>query len=205
MSIPPGQPDGFQPAGSPAYGSQVQGSAPYQQPPPPQSTSGLAVVGLVLAFLLAPIGFVLSLIAFFTTGRGKKKGRGLAAAGLVLSLVVMGVSGVLYTTVFQNVKTLADPGCTKGKAVLLDNADLGGSTDTSLMKTKLDTLISGLDQAAASARDDDVREAMSALRDDYRQLLQGLRTGQLTTELTTKVAADAKRVDDLCTLGGSED
>jgi hypothetical protein len=148
---------------------------------------------------------VLSLIAFFTTGKGRKKGRGLAVAGLVLSLMIMGAGGVLFATVFQNAKTLADPGCTQGKTVLLDNADLGGSDDTTLMKAKLDTLISGLDDAAASARDDGVREAMGALRDDYRQLLQGLRTGQMPAGLTTKVAADAKRVDDLCTLGGSED
>ena len=39
-----------------------QGFAP---PPPQQGTSGLAIAGLILAFLAAPIGFILSLTAAF--------------------------------------------------------------------------------------------------------------------------------------------
>ena len=205
MSIPPGQSGGgYQPADHPAPGQYAGGPTPYQ-PSAPQGTSGLAIAGLVLAFLFAPIGFVLSLIAFFTTGGGKKKGRGLAAGGLVISLVSMGIAGVLYTTVFKNAKTLVDPGCTQGKEVILANADLGGAGDPTATKTKLETLISGLDKAAASARDDEVKAAMSALRDDYRQLLQGLETGQMSSGLIAKVTTDGNKIDELCTIGGAQE
>ena len=62
-------------------------------PPPvvsmPATMSGLAIAGLVCAFLCAPLGFILSLIALSQISRslGGLRGRGLAIAGIVISLL----------------------------------------------------------------------------------------------------------------------
>ncbi|GEM_PF-825733 len=49
---------------------------------PPLSTA--AVIGFVLAFLLAPVGLAISLFALGRTGAGAQRGRGLAVAGTVI-------------------------------------------------------------------------------------------------------------------------
>src|SRR5690348_14271082 len=90
----------------------------YGTPQRPQGTSGLAVTGLILAFLAAPLGFLLSLIAVFTTGQPpKKKGRGLAIAGLIVSVLIIG--GTTTAIVALSKSTLADPGCSAGKDAVI--------------------------------------------------------------------------------------
>lgn len=67
-------------------------SAPHPPASPPQysapdasgSTSGLAVVGLILAFLVPIVGLVLSLVALGRTGERKAGGRPLAVIGTIV-------------------------------------------------------------------------------------------------------------------------
>lgn len=198
----PGGPAAYQQPGGPVPYQAPGGPVPYQPPPPPQGTSGLAIAGLILAFLFAPIGFLLSLIALFTTGKGRKQGKGLAVAGLIVSMLAMGIVGVLVATVLKNVATVADPGCTQGKDVILTNADLGGGTDPDVTTTKLQALITGLDKAATAAKHDEVRTAMKDLANDYRELLKSVSTGDVPDALSAKVDQDANRIDELCTIGG---
>lgn len=167
-----------------------QGFPPPQ--PAQQGTSGLAVAGLILAFLLAPIGFILSLIAIFKTGAGKAKGRGLAIAGVIVSVVVIGGSTALVLAAANS--TVADPGCTAGKEAILNSAN---NADPS----NLQTVIDELNAAAAKAKHDDVRDAMKAIADDYTQVQNGTKTGQMPAGILDKVKADAQKVDDLCTIG----
>ena len=90
-----------------------------QMPPPPPSAmgepmpptygaseqrgwSGLAIVGFILACLgcTAPIGLILGIVALFTTGAGRKKGKVLAILAIPASLVTGGCLGVIgYGTV----------------------------------------------------------------------------------------------------------
>lgn len=230
MSIPPGppqqpsgdyaspgesQPGGYpsgggQPGGYPPSGYQAPGypsGTPYQ-PAPPRATSGLAIAGLVLAFLFFPLGLLLSLIALFTTGKGGKKGRGLAVAGLIISLLATGgvvTAVVLVKDNVKNISTIADPGCIAGKDIILKNADLGGGSDPTVIKAKLQALVTGLDAAARASRNDDVRTAMTALSNDYRQLLTAMDGGQnAPPDIEAKATNDANRIDELCTLGGAE-
>ena len=72
-----------------------------QSPPPQQAagTSGLAVAGLVLAFVFAPVGLVLSLIALGQTGPGKRGGRGLAIAGSIISALSMALGIALIAAI----------------------------------------------------------------------------------------------------------
>jgi len=94
------------------------------QPPPSRGTSVLAIVGFILAFCGGPLGFILSLVAIFQTGRDKKKGRGLAVAGVVISLVLMAGSTAAYIALSNS--TVLDPGCTDGKAAILASDPTGG-------------------------------------------------------------------------------
>jgi hypothetical protein len=160
--------------------------------PPQRGTSGLAIAGLILAFLMAPIGFILSLIAVFKTGKGRSKGRGLAIAGLVVSTLI--IAGVTTVVVLAANSTVADPGCIDGKAAIIANA---GNVDPDALKSTA----AALNAAAAKAEHDNVRAALTALATDYTQLLDAMKTGNIPAGLQDKVTADANTIDSLCTIG----
>lgn len=166
----------------------------YPAPPAPQQgTSGLAIAGLILAFLAAPIGFILSLIAVFKTGAGRRKGRGLAIAGIIVSVLIM-AGAVTAGFLFAN-STVADPGCVTGKAAVIDNAKTPGPKS-------LQATIDGLNAATAKAKHDDVRAATKALAEDYTQMLKATQTGKVPPGIQDKVAADGATFDSLCSIGG---
>jgi phosphotransferase system glucose/maltose/N-acetylglucosamine-specific IIC component len=170
---PPGQP-GYPPA-----------------PPQQRGFSGLAITGFILAFLIAPLGFILSLIAVFTTGAAKARGRGLAIAGVIISLIVMiGVGSLIYAV---SKSTVADPGCVAGKEAILK----GPSQPD---QAQLQSMIDDLNAAAGKAKHDNVRDAMKALANDYTSLLNGIKSGKVPAGIVDKVTADGQKIDDLCTI-----
>lgn len=164
----------------------------YPAPPPQQGTSGLAIAGLILAFLAAPIGFILSLIAVFKTGAGRSKGRGLAIAGIIVSVLIM--AGAATAGYLLANSTVADPGCVSGKAAVIDNANKPGAKS-------LQATIDGLNAAAAKAKHDNVRAATTALAEDYSQLLKATQTGKMPAGIKDKIAADGATFDSLCSIG----
>lgn len=72
------------PAAYPTYAP--YGPAGYAMPPAQRPTPVLAIVGLVLSILLAPIGLVVSIVAR-VQGRRTGVGRGMATAGIVIACV----------------------------------------------------------------------------------------------------------------------
>lgn len=64
-----------------------------------RSTSPLAIVGLVLAFLLPLVGAIISLVALGQTDAGKRGGRGLAIAGAIIGflLTIVGIVVAVFT------------------------------------------------------------------------------------------------------------
>lgn len=172
---------------------QDQQAYPAPPPPPEPGLSGLAIAGFILAFLVAPIGFILSLIAVFKTGAGRRKGRGLAIAGVIISVLIM--AGAVTAGVIAANSTVADPGCTAGKAAIIDNS---ATTDAKSVQATID----GLTAAVAKAKHDDVRAAVQAMADDYTQLLKAIQTGKVPAGIQQKVAADGATFDSLCTIGG---
>jgi len=159
--------------------------------PPQRGFSGLAITGFILAFLIAPLGFLLSLIAVFTTGAAKARGRGLAIAGVIVSLVVMVGVGSLIFAVSRS--TVADPGCVAGKEAILNGPKAPD-------QAQLQTMIDDLNKAAAKAKHDNVRDAMKALADDYTTLLNGIKSGNPPADIINKIGADGQKIDDLCTI-----
>ncbi len=190
-------------------GSPPPPSGDYYPPPgsfppaaPPQTRNGLAIAGFVLAFLVAPIGLVLCVIALILAGRNRQKGRVLAGFGIVISLAIMAIGITAAVLLGRNITTVADPGCVQGKSAIL--AVTSPSSDPATLKTQLQTVIDKLGTAASHAKHDTVRSAMSSMRDDYLAVQKALDTGVPPgAALAGKIATDAKAIDDLCTIGGS--
>ncbi|MFF5077693.1 hypothetical protein ACFY36_11615 [Actinoplanes sp. NPDC000266] len=160
---------------------------------PPRGFSGLAIAGVILAVFVPFVGFVLSLIAVFQTGAAKKRGRGLAVTGVVLSVVVMASAGALIYSLSKS--TVIDPGCTAGKAAIF-------KLDANATPATLDTAIAELNAAAAKADNDDVRNAMKTLADDYAKLMADAKAGKAPDNAAVqRITADAQAIDDLCTIG----
>ncbi|TCK22832.1 DUF4333 domain-containing protein [Pseudonocardia endophytica] len=71
---------------------------PYPPVPPPRRTNVLAIVSLVLAFLLAPIGLILGIVALVQIRKRGEGGTGLAVAGIVIgglgTLIVAGIVAI---------------------------------------------------------------------------------------------------------------
>lgn len=99
--------------GPPPYGeysSPPTGYGAYGMHPgyPPRRTNTMAIVSLVTAFLVAPLGIVFGHISLSQIKRSGEEGRGLAVAGLVVGYVltaltiVVVVIAVWFTTVMVN-------------------------------------------------------------------------------------------------------
>jgi hypothetical protein len=152
----------------------------------------LAIVGFILAFCSGPVGFVLSLVAIFQTGRNRKKGRGLAVAGVIISLVIMAGSATAYVVLSSS--TVLDPGCRDGKAAIL-------AFDPSGDPKAFQATIDALNAAANKAKNKEVADAMRALAKDYADMKKGVETGQLPDDIVARVTDHAARVDQLCSVG----
>ncbi len=231
-SLPPEPPGGSpafpDPAGAPAppFGdlppqappSQVPGPggypaptgypAPVGYPQPEQGRNGLAIAGLILAILFAPLGFVLSLIGFIQAGKRGQKGRGMALAGMIIGFAfsAIGIAIVVVAGLFigKNITTVADPGCIKGKEVILTATDVP-QNDPAAARQHIQNVVTGLDEAISKSEHDSVRKALQAIRGDFATLVKSLDTGTLPpSDLETQVQAHANRVDELCTIGGAD-
>lgn len=92
---PPAGYPGAAPAGYPAQPAGYPGAAPvpaaaYGQAPASTGTPGLAIAGLILAFVAPLIGLILSLVA-----RSKVKKTGSSGKGLTLAGIIVGALGTL--------------------------------------------------------------------------------------------------------------
>lgn len=59
-----------------------------------------ATLGFVFAFLLAPLGLVLSILALKETGTGARGGHGLAVAGIVIGAVGLLFWAAIFASMF---------------------------------------------------------------------------------------------------------
>jgi|SRR3954447_1435577 hypothetical protein len=185
------------------YGQPAAAPQPYGPPPAaPQTTSGLSIAGFVLAFIIAPIGFILSVVALVKIKASAQKGKGLAIAGVIISVLGMIGWALIIATVIAVAPTaakLADPGCVDGKAAINNLATVNG-TDSAALETG----IADIRTAAAKSKHDDVRAAITAVADDYTQIVQAAKAGDQasTDQLVKKSDDDIAKVNSLCTVGG---
>ena len=72
----------------------------------------MAILGLVFAFVFSPLGIVFSAIGLKQIKQRREGGRGLALAGLILSIIFMVIgiiAGVLLATVAKSAVEQASP------------------------------------------------------------------------------------------------
>jgi Co/Zn/Cd efflux system component len=157
---------------------------PYGPPAPPaapQSTSGLSIAGLILAFLAPLIGLILSIVALVQIKKTGQKGKGLAIAGIIVSILEMAAIGAIIAVVVAavpNVTTVADRGCVDGKAAITNNVPSGA--DPAAAKVTFQKAIDEMHAAVAKSKDDDVKAALNAVADDYTQLVQAMDSGDVS-------------------------
>src|SRR6185437_13163827 len=154
--------------------------------------SGLAIAGLILSFLAAPIGLILSLIAIFTTGRnGPTRGRGLAITGVIVSILVLASATALVVTAWHS--TVGDSACLDGKVAL----SVSRTDDPDSLKVTVDAL----NKASAEAKHQNVRDALKAVADDYQKILTVQQTGKVPDDAgaaSDKIASDLDTLNSVC-------
>jgi hypothetical protein len=89
----PYSPNAGYPATTP-YPPQYGYQAPYPPPPPTRGTNVMAILSLIFAFVLSPVGIVLGHIAKRQLRTSGEEGGGLATAGLVLSYIFTGLGAL---------------------------------------------------------------------------------------------------------------
>ncbi|MBR5950005.1 MAG: hypothetical protein IKZ87_01065 [Actinomycetaceae bacterium] len=92
--IPAGAPAGDNSAQLP-QAPNVQPYAPYQAYPQPKQTNGMAIAGLICAFLFTPAGLILSIIGLNKSKELNGEGRGMSIAGIIISAIGI-VLGIIY-------------------------------------------------------------------------------------------------------------
>jgi len=207
------------------YGGQPQFGGPvppggYGYPVAPQNQkNGFAVAGFVLS-ITAVLGLIFSLLGLSRAGKVGGKGKGLAVAGLVLS-ILFGIGwGVGIASVANS--TALDPGCTSAEASFRSmlgklqtdesqlNADANNATalqaDLTTFTGDLQTVKASLDSSLAKSEHQSVKDKIQAMDTDLGTVLTGLTALQKgdTSQLTSFEAAagrlepDGNAVDSVC-------
>lgn len=73
---------------------------PYPQPETSSGANVFAILGFVFAFLVSPLGIIFSAIGLGMSGKYGGRQKGLAIAGLILSIIFTVIMVIIYTTVW---------------------------------------------------------------------------------------------------------
>ncbi|QYG11703.1 MULTISPECIES: DUF4190 domain-containing protein [Microbacterium] len=97
----PPAPPAAPPTGPPTWDAGPGAAPAYPQPEPSPPGRVLSIVGLVLAFVAAPIGLILSIVAAVKLGKAGQP-KGLAIAGIVVGavLTIVEIIGIILFIAF---------------------------------------------------------------------------------------------------------
>ena len=65
--------------------------------PEKKGTNVFAILGFIFAFVLSPLGLVFSIIGLATSGKYGGKLKGMAIAGLIISIVCLAIVGIFWS------------------------------------------------------------------------------------------------------------
>lgn len=205
----------------PQFGGQVPPTGGYGYPMPPQDQkNGFALAGLILSFTVV-LGAIFSALGLGRAGKIGGKGKGLAVAGLVLS-ILFGIGwGVLISKAVAN-STALDPGCTSAESafqsmlgsIQTDESKLSSdSSDQTAMQadlakftTDVQGIKSALDSSLAKAQHQSVKDKIQAMDTDINTVLTGLKAIQNgdTSSLSDfeaaagRLGSDGTDLDNVC-------
>jgi hypothetical protein len=185
----PAQPYGhpYQPYGAP-YG---QPGFDLQRP----RTNVMAILGLVFAFVCSPLGIVFSAIGLSQIKKRREAGKGLAIAGLVLSIVFVLIGLLMILLVLPALMTAAKQTATAEAAPPARSAPVQRAVEPALQDAHgivraCQVIIPALTKTYA-----DLGKATT--EQEYLQLLTTVRT---TIETTAHTSTDPVFVQDVLTL-----
>jgi hypothetical protein len=99
----------------------------------PQKTNTMAILALVFAFIIPLVGFILALVAMSKIKKSNEGGKGLAIAGLIISIVLMItqiIAGILFTVGVINFGRSVDSATTTTTTTGTNNNSTSSSTTT---------------------------------------------------------------------------
>ena len=225
--FPVSQYDQYQPAPPSAYPADP--SAYGNQP---QRTNTMAILGLVFAFVFSPLGVVFSAIGLKQVKERREGGRGLALAGLILSIlfIVIGIIGALLfaTTVGAAVEDARSEAAASGApdgstdpvapaddptgvvaacevivpAVVGLESDMATVTTPEDYAAVMDTLRSTMESAAAGTTDPTFIAHVQTLSGDFQQAADTVANGEDPSALEAALTAYGTAIDEDCAAAG---
>jgi hypothetical protein len=169
----------------------------YDVPYQPPRTNTMAVLGLVFAFVFSPLGLVFSAIGLRQVNRRWERGRGLAIAGLVVSVLMMVVGALFWLLVLPQIQEAAES--VTSQAVAEELSDMTGTEISP---------IEGADAQAVAAACDVIMDTMMGVEADMAAtstaeesaaVIAGVRS---TLETAAAGTGDAAFITDVQALSG---
>jgi asparagine N-glycosylation enzyme membrane subunit Stt3 len=213
---PPGYPTEQQPAyGQPGY--------------QPQKTNTMAILGLVFAFVFSPLGVIFSAIGLKQIKERREGGRGLALAGLIISIISI-VIAIIAIIAFVTVLAPAVEKAAQSESAASVSADaaapaddttgvvaacevivpavLNLESDLSTVETPEDyatvmgTLRTTMEAAAGQTTDPTFVAHVQTLSADFQQAIDAVSAGEDPSSLEPALTADGTQIDDDCAAAG---
>jgi uncharacterized protein DUF4190 len=206
------------------YAAPVAPVAPQQYEQPgyqPQKTNTMAILGLVFAFVFSPLGVVFSAIGLKQTRERREGGRGLALAGLILSLAFI-LIGILVAVLMLAVVAPAVEDATQAAeaaavedptgvvaacdiivpAVVDLDTQLAGVTTPEDYAGVMNALGAAMEAAAGQTTDPEFIAHVQTLSGDFQQAADAVSNGRDPTFLQDALTNDGTTIDNDCAAAG---
>jgi Domain of unknown function (DUF4190) len=217
--------DQYQSAPAQAYpGEQPAYGQPGYQP---QKTNTMAILGLVFAFVFSPLGVIFSAIGLKQIKERREGGRGLALAGLIISIISL-VLGILFVvlaaTVFSSAVKQAEQDSAAASSDAAAPADdatgvvsacevivpavVNLESDLSKVETPEDyatvmtALMTTMDAAAGQTTDSTFQAHVQTLSGDFQQAVDAVNAGEDPSSLEGALTTDGTQIDNDCAAAG---
>ena len=224
---PHDQAPGTLPHSGQPYPEQPQGHQDAGYPSAPRKTNTMAILGLVFAFVFSPLGIVFSAIGLSQIKKRREGGRGLAIAGLVLSIIFMLIGVLIFVFAFAAVQQAAETGAIAEAEVAAPAADPAGdptgvlgaceviapalgefdaavaTVETPEEYALLVTDVRGtLEGAAATTSDPTFVADVQMMSDNLQLTADAVSNGEDPSYLDAALTEDDARVGEACTAAG---
>jgi hypothetical protein len=206
------------PAAYPTEQQPVYGQPGFQPP----RTNTMAILGLVFAFVFSPLGIVFSAIALKQVKQRREAGRGLALAGLIISIVSLILSIVVIIVIVAfagsaveqarsdaaSVAAGDDPTGVVAACDVIVPAVVGLESDMAKVETPEDyatvmtALRSAIEAAAAQTTDPTFIAHVQTLSGDFQQAADAVSAGEDPSSLEAALTTDGNQIDSDCAAAG---
>jgi hypothetical protein len=179
-------------------------------------TNVMAILGLIFAFIFSPLGIIFSAIGLRQIKRRREGGRGLAIAGLVVSIVLF-LIGLLVTLIVvpavlsavkQQTATAADSKGVTAACSVIEPAFVKFASDAPKVTTQdeyaqaITQLRLTMVRAANHSTDPVFIQDAQTMAADLAAVVQARAAGADTTALQQTLTKDGTAIDSDCTAAG---